>query len=129
MSRILRSSMFPRALRVRACDSESMPLEIAPKILSAVRSVYTTDLGLPEDWTDAQRAEFIDAEAGQITWMVQAKASTLGEQTVEQWTRRHGARPNSNVKNELRIAARAEALEIVMNNELYELIPSDTDDW
>jgi hypothetical protein len=106
-----------------------MPLEIDPTILSAVQSVYTTDLGLPEDWTDAQRAEFIDAEAGVITWMVQAKAGTLVGQCVEEWTRQHGARPNSIAQKELRIAARAEALEIVMNNELYELIPSDKDDW
>jgi hypothetical protein len=105
-----------------------MPLDIDPNILSAVQSVYTTDLGLPEDWTDAQRAEFIEAEASKITWMVRAQASTLGEQSVEQWARRHGVRPNSNMQNGLKIAARAEALHLVLNTELYELIASDTDD-
>ena len=104
-----------------------MPLDIDPNILSAVQSVYTTDLGLPDDWTDARRAEFIEAEAGKITWMVRAQASTLGDQSVEQWTRRHGGNPNSSVQNALRIAARTEALQIVLDTELYELIASDTD--
>jgi hypothetical protein len=127
MSRRLRSSLFPRTTRVRACDSESMPLDIDPNILSAVRSVYTTDLGLPDDWTGARRADFIDAEVGKITWMVRAQASTLGDQSAEQWARRHGVRPKSIVESALRIAARTEALHIVLNTELYELIASDTD--
>lgn len=104
-----------------------MPLDIDPNILSAVQSVYTTDLGLPDDWTDALRAEFIEAEAGKITWMVRVQARTLGDQSVEQWTRRHGGHPNSSVQNALRIAARTEALQIVLDTELYELIASDTD--
>jgi hypothetical protein len=127
MSRKLRSTLLLRTTRVRACDSESMPLDIDPNILSAVQSVYTTDLGLPEDWTAARCSEFIEAEAGKITWMVRAQASTLGDQRVEQWARRHGLRPKSIVENALRIAARTEALHIVLDTELYELIASDTD--
>jgi hypothetical protein len=96
--------------------------------LSAVYTVYTTDLGLPDDWTDARRAEFIAAEADKITWMVRAQASTLGDQSVEQWTRRHGGNdPNPTVRSALKIAARTQALHFVLNTELYELIAPDSD--
>jgi hypothetical protein len=105
-----------------------MPLETDPLILRAVQLVYTTDLGLSEDWTDAQRNAFISDEAEKITWMVWARAGTLGEQSVEHWQRRHGSYPLPNIQSTLRITARAEALKYVLQNELYELIPSD-EDW
>ena len=57
-------SRFParteRPRRVHACTSEDMPPPVDPAIHRAVQTIYTTDLGLPEEWTDAQRAEFID---------------------------------------------------------------------
>ncbi|MBY0286557.1 MAG: hypothetical protein K2X52_05360 [Mycobacteriaceae bacterium] len=106
-----------------------MPLETAPGILHAVKTVYTTDLGLPEGWTDAQREEFIEYEANKITWMVRAQASTLGDRSIEEWTRRHDGRaPDPRVRSALRIAARAQALHIVLNTELYGLTASDTED-
>ncbi|WP_133056228.1 hypothetical protein [Mycolicibacterium tusciae] len=106
-----------------------MPLETDPSILHAVKTVYTTDLGLPHDWTDAQRAELIEYEADKITWMVRSQASTLGDQSIEQWTRRNDGRaPDRMVRSALRTAARAQALHIVLNTELYELIASDTED-
>ncbi|WP_333893235.1 hypothetical protein [Mycolicibacterium gadium] len=111
------------------CTLESIPLETDPGILHAVKAVYTTDLGLPYDWTYAQRAEFIEYEADKITWMVRAQASTLGDQSIEQWTRRHDGRaPDPMVQSALRTAARAQALHIVLNTELYELIASDAED-
>lgn len=129
MSRPIRHRAATRMRRARMCTVESMPLETDPSILHAVKTVYTTDLGLPDDWTDAQRADFILAEAEKITWMVRAEASTLGDQSIEQWTRRHDGRaPDPRVRTALRIAARAQALHIVLNTELYELIASDTED-
>lgn len=129
MSRPIRRRVATRMTRVRMCAVESMPLETDPSILHAVKTVYTTDLGLPHDWTDAQRAEFIEYEADKITWMVRAQASTLGDQSIEQWTRRHDGRaPDRMVRSALRTAARAQALHIVLNTELYELIASDTED-
>lgn len=129
MSRPIRRRVTTRVTRVRMCTVETMPLEIDPSILHAVKTVYTTDLGLPHDWTNAQRAIFIIAEADKITWMVRAQASTLGDQSIEKWTRRHDGRaPDPRVRSALRIAARAQALHIVLNTELYELIASDTED-
>ncbi|GAT11682.1 hypothetical protein H7I77_00095 [Mycolicibacterium novocastrense] len=57
---------FPaRTLRLRrfnACTAASMPPGVDPAIRRVVHTVYSTDLGLPEDWTATQRAEFIDAK-------------------------------------------------------------------
>lgn len=129
MSRSIQDRVATSTKRVRMCTVESMPLQTDPGILHAVNTVYTTDLGLPEGWTDAQRAEFIEYEANKITWMVRAQASTLGDKRIEQWTHRHYGRvPDPKVRSVLRFAARAQALQLVLDTELYELIASDTED-
>ena len=101
-----------------------MLMEVDPTILSTVQTVYTTDLELPKDWTDAQRAEFIESEADKITWMVRARAGTLGDQRVEQWTCTHDRSPDPIVQSALRVAARSDALRSVLHTELFELITS-----
>lgn len=101
---------------------------VDPGILHAVQTVYTTDLGLPEEWTDDQRTEFIAAEADKITWMARAQAATLGDRSIHDWTRRHGGQlPNRSTQTALRTQARAHAVRQVLSTELYELI-IDTDD-
>ena len=126
MSRSIRTGAGKRSRRVRACTFDSMPLEADPEILRAVEKVYTTDLGLPEDWTDAQRSEFITYEAEKITWMVRAGAGTVGDRSIEDWTRRSGGQaPDSAVRDTLMAEARAQALALVLNTELYDLITHD----
>lgn len=105
-----------------------MPPGIDPGILHAVHTVYSTDLGLPEDWTDAQRTAFLEREADDITWMARAHAATLGDLRIQQWSRGHGGHdPNPSTRAVLRAQARAEALRQVLNTELYELIADDFD--
>lgn len=127
-------SRFPtrtaRPGRVHACMSETMPPPADPAIRRAVQTVYTTDLGLPEEWTEAQRADFIDAEIDKITWMARADAATLGERSIHDWARRHGGQlPNLSTQSALRAQARAQAVRHVLDAELYELIPTEADDW
>jgi hypothetical protein len=100
---------------------------VDPDILHAVQTVYTTDLGLPEEWTNAQRTEFIDAEADKITWMARAQAATFCDRSIHDWTRRHGGPPSPSTQTALRIEARTQAVRQVLSTELYELI-IDTDD-
>ena len=103
-----------------------MPLKTDPEILSDVERVYTTDLGLPDDWTDAQRAKFVADEAEKITWMVWAEAGTLGDRSIEDWSRRSGGRaPDAGERDTLMAEARIQALTSVLNTELYELITPD----
>ncbi|BDX31549.1 hypothetical protein TUM20985_20960 [Mycobacterium antarcticum] len=126
MSRSIWTGATDKLRRVRACTFESMPLETDPKILSAVHEVYTTDLGLPDDWTAPQRAEFIADEAEKITWMVWAEAGTTGERSIQDWTRRSGGRaPDRAVRGTLMAEARIQAITYVLNTELYEQITTD----
>jgi hypothetical protein len=112
-----------RPRRVHACMSETMPPPVDPAIHRAVQTVYTTNLGLPEEWTQAHRADFIDAEVDKITWMARATAATLGERSIQDWTRRHGGHlPNLSTQGALRAQARAQAVRQVLSTELYELI-------
>ncbi len=126
MSRFPTHTARPR--RVHACMSETMPPPADPVVHRAVQTVYTTDLGLPEEWTDTQRAVFIEAEVDKITWMARADAATLGDRSIHDWARRHGGQlPNLSTQTALRTQARAQAVRQVLSTELYELI-IDTDD-
>jgi hypothetical protein len=99
-----------------------MPLEIDPEVLAEVRRVYSTDLGLPEEWTEAQREAFCQAEADKITWMIRSETSVLGDNRVEQWIRAEGSSPSQSVYDAIWNAARAEASRAVLSSELYEYI-------
>lgn len=106
-----------------------MPLSVDQQILDAVSTAYSTELGLPEDWTDLQRADFIAAEADKITWMVRAEASTIGDRLIAELCRRSGGTIlGLEVRTELMAAARVQAFDRVLSTELYELIADDTCD-
>lgn len=123
MSRSLKKGLSKMTRRVHACTFESMPLETDPKILIAVETVYSTELGLPEDWTDAQRSSFIAHEAEVITWMVCAEAGTIGDRSVQEWTRRSGGRAPDHAERTVLIAdARRQALKRVLLTQLYEQV-------
>lgn len=58
--------------------------------------------------------------------MAWAQAGTIGDRSVEDWTRRSGGHaPNRAVRDKLMARARVEALTTVLNSELYELVPPD----
>lgn len=117
-----------RTSRVRACDTEAMPLALDPEVLSTVRAVYSSELGLPDDWTDSRRTAFLNAEAEKITWMVRAQAGAIGDERIYQWTRQHGMPPDLEIQRDLFSSARTEALRAVLRSELYELIDFGVDD-
>ena len=105
-----------------------MPPPVDAAIQRTVQAVYTTDLGLPEDWTTDQRTEFIRDEADRITWMARAHAATLADLSIRDWTRRdHGQIPDPLTQSALRTDARAQAVRHVLSTELYELIVTDDD--
>ncbi len=126
MSRPIRPRSAINRRRVHCCTIESMPLDADPAILHAVHTVYTTDLSLPEEWSDTQRAEFIAAEAETITWMVRAEAGTISDRNIEDWSRRAGGQiPDDELRSAMMSLARDQALTHVMSTELYELIATD----
>ena len=99
---------------------------VDPKILEAVQTVYSTDLSLPEEWTPERRNEFLMAEADKISSMASSMAEELWEKAIAVWSRnRNGKTPDHATKVALLEAARAQAAQTVLNNELYDLISID----
>lgn len=128
MSRTLRTARPASRRRARACTLESMPLATDPHILDAVERVYSTDLGLPEDWDDARRTAFISHEAEVMTWMVWAETGTLGERCIADWRRRSGGTaPGPTTRASLMAEARRVAFTRVLDTQLYEQIAVELD--
>jgi len=99
----------------------------SPEIHQIVRTIYTDHLQLPTEWSAAQRQEFLEAEAAKISHQVAELAAEMGEQAVADWIARHGDHPNYLTKVVLLNTATAAAKEIVLNDELYEMIPEPPD--
>ncbi|QFS94757.1 hypothetical protein FIV07_28680 (plasmid) [Mycobacterium sp. THAF192] len=119
----------------RICSASSTRQAVTvidPEILKAVQTVYSTDLSLPEEWTQERRNQFLTAEADKISSMAASMAEELWEKALAAWSRqRHGQTPNHATKVALLQAARAQAAQTVLNNELYDLIETDetTPEW
>lgn len=95
----------------------------SPEIAQIVAQVYTEHLALPPEWTPAQRQGFLNQTAATLSRRIAELAAELGEQAVEEWASEHGQHPDYLTKVGLLNTATAEAKEIVLNNQLYELIP------
>lgn len=110
------------------CSASSRKVAVtSPEIRQIVADVYTSHLQLPAEWTPARKREFIEEEAVRISHQVAELAAELGEQAVAEWTSRHGDHPDYLTKVGLLNTASASAKEIVLNNELYEMIPEPHD--
>lgn len=99
----------------------------SPEIAQIVAQVYTHHLTLPSDWTPAQRQGFLDKTAATLSRQIAELAAELGEQAVAEWTTEHGQHPDYLTKVGLLNTATASAKEIVLNDQLYELIPPPPD--
>ena len=100
----------------------------SPEIRQIVQDVYNHQLGLPPEWTPQRRMTFIEDEATRISHQITELADQMGAQAITEWTQRTGEHPDYLTKVRLLNTARASAKEIVLNNELYELIPDPQDD-
>jgi hypothetical protein len=95
----------------------------SPQILQIVRNVYDQHLHLPPQWTLQQREQFLEGEAARIGRQVAELAAQMGEQAVQDWQRHNGQAPDYLTKVGLLNNTRSQAMEIVLNNELYDQIP------
>ena len=80
--------------RVCSTSSAGTVVVTSPEILQIVTQAYQQQLGLPTEWTPAQRQAFIEAEADKISYRVAELAAELEAQAVGEWTRRHGQHPD-----------------------------------
>ena len=99
----------------------------SPEIRQIVQDVYSHHLALPQEWTPDQRREFIETEAARISRQIADLADQMGAQSVTEWTARTGAHPDYLTTVGLLNTAMSAAKEIVLNKELYELIPQPAD--
>lgn len=99
----------------------------SPEIRQIVEQVHRDHLGLPGDWTSQQQETFLESEAARISRQVAELADDLGNSAVKDWASQHGQAPDFPTHRALLNTARASAMEIVLNQELYELIPDQED--
>jgi hypothetical protein len=114
-----------KTLNSRICSASSTRrvAVTSPEIAQIVAEVYTQHLALPPEWTPAQRQSFLDKTAATLSRQIAELAAELGEQAVQEWTTEHGQYPDYLTKVGLLNTATTSAKEIVLNDQLYELIP------
>jgi hypothetical protein len=123
--------LWPASTRIRTsrtCSASSRKVAVSsPEIRQILHTVYTEHLQLPPEWTPGQRQEFLETEAAKISYQIAELAVEMSAQAVTDWTSRHGEHPDYLTKVGLINSATASAKEIVLNQELYEMIPEPQD--
>lgn len=96
----------------------------SPEIRQIVHEVYRPY----QHPTPGSREAFLDREADRISRQVAQLAAEMGEQSISDWESRNGRHPDYLTKTGLLNTARASALEIVLQQELYEKLPSEPEE-
>ncbi|MGO9103405.1 MAG: hypothetical protein ACLP9Y_29680 [Mycobacterium sp.] len=110
--------------RICSTSSAGTVAVTSPEIQQIVAEVYSGPLQLPDEWSQTQRQDFIETEAAKISYQVAELAAEMGAEVVGEWTRTRGQHPDYLTKVGLLNTARLQAMEIVLNKELYEQIPT-----
>lgn len=109
----------------RTCSAFWGPITVSsPEIRQIVHDVHSRYLGLPEGQSPEQQSRFLDQEANRISRLVADLAAELGEQAIDDWQARTGQHPDFTTKTGLLNSARTSAMEIVLQEQLYEKIPA-----
>jgi hypothetical protein len=95
----------------------------SPEIQQIVTEVYTSHDLLPSEWTTQRQRDFLDREATRLSRQVAEVAADLSEQAIQEWISRTGDHPDVMTKAGLVNNATLQAKDVVLNQELYELIP------
>lgn len=93
----------------------------SPEIRQIVHEVYRPY----QHPTPGSREAFLDQEADRISRQVAELAAEMGERSISDWERRNGKHPDYLTKTGLLNTARSSALEIVLQQELYEKLPQE----
>ena len=101
---------------------------MSSEFLTVLNEVYPRYLQLPPQWSVQEQREHLERESQRLSRMVGDLADQLGEQAVAEWTRSHGRHPDYLTKVGLLTTARLSAREQILNSELYEQIPVESDE-
>ena len=97
---------------------------MSTEIHQIVCRVYKNFLSLPEQWSPEQRAEFLENEATRMSDRVADLEDHMASHAINEWRRTHdGEFPDFFTKVGMINNSRLQAMEVVLSNELYELIP------
>ncbi len=96
----------------------------SPEIRQIVHEVYSRF----QHPTPGTREAFLDMEADRISRQVAALAAEMGERSISDWESRNGQHPDFITKTGLINTARASAMEIVLQQELYEKLPPEPEE-
>lgn len=117
-----------RTSRICSTSSAGTVAVTSPEIRQIVEEVYSGPLQLPDGWNQHQRQDFLETEAAKISYQVAELAAEMGAQVVGEWTRTRGQHPDYLTKVGLMNTARLQAMEVVLNKEFYEQIPTEDED-
>ncbi len=89
-----------------------------------VERVWTEHIGIPQEWSAREAAEFFETEANRLSEMVGQVQIETQHAVIRVWRDAHqGADPDYLTQVGLINTARAQAEEIVLSQELYEQVP------
>ena len=92
-------------------------------IEAVVKRVWTQSIGLPPEWSPQQVTEHLEAQTERIETMIDDAVPGQGP-LVAAYRQEHGTGPDYLTTVELINQARAQAREVILDQELYSLIPS-----
>lgn len=110
----------------KAAPMPPTPDAIPEAIRQIVAQTWRESIGLPQEWTAPEKAEFLDREAARISALIETEMGGQGP-LVAQWTAEHGEPPNYPTTVALIEQARRSITDTVLQNELYDKIPHDPD--
>lgn len=106
-------------------SSAKMVCMTSPEIAAIVAQTYDGPLRLPKDWPAQQRQEFLDEESSRISIQVAQLAAQMAAAAIKAWTASHGLHPDYMTTVRIHNTSRLQAMEIVLGQELYSLIPEE----
>ena len=93
-----------------------------------VEVTWRTRIGLPAEWSETQKATFIDDQTLRISDLIETQMHGQGP-LVRQWWDQHGEAPDYPTTLALIETARRSITETVLQEELYEQIPHSEEDF
>jgi len=102
---------------------------MSERIRQIVERVWTENIGIPPEWTGQESSAFFQTEAMRLEERISQLQIDSQQSVIGQWREAHEGRdPDYLSQVGLINTARAQAEEIVLSQELYELIPVDQEE-
>src|SRR4051794_34265703 len=98
---------------------------MSSEIAQIVERTYREHIGLPQEWSSTEEQAFLDRETTRLSMLVAAQAGALGDAAIATWTQEKGLAPDYLTTVRLLNTARAQAQEMVLEQELYSQVQAE----